>query len=97
LLKYCPARIGVTLYVATPTIGSSERFVARKKQSAVSPARSVTCACVGLKRQGRLLAMSVLNVIRIGRLRASEDGSAGSLAYRRSTSEPSLLVWTVPP
>lgn len=77
MLKYCPARMGVMLYVATPTMGSSELFVTRKKHRLVSPASSVTWLCAGLNFHGRLAAMSVLKVTLIGRLRASWLGSSG--------------------
>eukprot|EP00964_Phaeocystis_antarctica_P145488 scaffold111564_cov75-Phaeocystis_antarctica.AAC.2 len=77
LLKYAPACIGATLYVATPMIGSSEWLVASKKASAVCPASTLTCRCTGLKLQGRLVSTSVLNEIVSRRLLRSVAGSAG--------------------
>ena len=60
-LKYRPTRSGVTLNVAWPTIGWSDRFSASKNTSDSWPRCTVTLGCTGLNRQGMPGATSVLN------------------------------------
>ena len=101
LLKYDPALLGCTLYVATPVTGEELLFFAVKNASVVSPGRTLTFFCVGVNRHGIPSATSALKLIvtsleraasllLIGKL--SDSFSLSSIVFRRVVP-PNPVAW----